>query len=289
MDYREIRPSPPLAPFVECIWRLSADDAGEAPPEPVLPDGCMELIVHLGESFRRGQGAGTGGRQPAAFLVGQLTRPLVLRPAGRVETLGIRFRPGGAFPFLAGGLDALADRETPLEDLWGRAGRELEERLRDAGRTRRRAAIVESFLLGRLDGARRDLRAEGAVRAVLATRGRARVQDLARLVGVSRRQFERLFSSAVGLRPKLFSRIVRFQRVLRLARRPEPIGWAETAVRCGYFDQAHLIRDVRDFSDASPTDLRSAAMDFTAPFVSEERFDALFGDAFFQDAPRPVR
>ena len=121
------------------------------------------------------------------------------------------------------------------------------------------------------------MRVEGAVKGVLASRGLARVGALARTAGLSDRQLERRFRSAVGLAPKLFSRIVRFQRVVRLARRSAQAGWAETAARCGYADQAHLVRDVRAFSGATPSALR-ADRGFTAPFVAEERLAALFGD-----------
>src|SRR5207344_3036381 len=94
---------------------------------------------------------------------------------------------------------------------------------------------------------------------------------------LSDRQLERRFRAGVGVGPKLFSRIVRFQRVVRLARRSGQAGWAETAAHCGYADQAHLVRDVRAFSGATPAALRGDRS-FTAPFVAEERLAVLFGD-----------
>lgn len=278
MDYRQAPPSRPLAPFIECYWLLSAD-AGATPLEPILPDGCMELIVQLRDPMRR---AGTAGAQPRIFLCGQLTAPLLLEPTGSIRTFGIRFRPGGARPFFEGDLSALVDRDTPLEDLWGRLAREIEQRVRDARGFSEALGAAESVLGVLLRERWRDTRVEAAVRAVLGTRGCARVSALARAAGLSERQLERRFGPVVGLSPKLFSRIVRFQRVVRIARRAGPAGWAETAARCGYADQAHLARDVRLFSGATPSALRGER-DFTAPFVSEERIATLLGGGFVQD------
>ena len=120
--------------------------------------------------------------------------------------------------------------------------------------------------------------------AILARRGRGRTGSLSESAGLGPRQLERRFLSAVGLSPKLFSRIVRFQNLVRIA--PRSLGWANAAARCGYFDQAHLVRDVRDFAGVSPSNLLSQPGDFSKHFVSETRLAALFDDGFFQDSRR---
>lgn len=284
MDYREVRPSPLLARFLECFWFLSAEDAAGAPPESVLPDGCTELIVHLGEPFRRFDDAGAPETQPGAFFVGQMTRPLVVQPSRRPKAMGIRFRPGGALALVGVPMPDLSNRVVVLDDLWGHAGRDLEEALHDARSDAQRIAIAEKFLLKRLASARRDGAVEEVVRAILANRGRERVRALPARVGLGERQLERRFLAAVGLSPKTFSRIVRFQNLVRLARRSD--GWAAAAADCGYFDQSHLVRDVRDFAGVSPTNLLRAPGDFSKHFVSDARLAALFGDGFFQDEAR---
>ena len=290
MDYREVRPAPPLRPFLECFWFLSAEDAAVtdgadgAPPEPVLPDGCTELIVHLGEPFRRIDDTGAVEEQPGAFFVGQMTRPLVIQPSRRARAMGIRFRPGGALAFLGMPMSGLSDRTVPIDALWGRAARDLEETLHLAPSDAARIGVAESFLLERLVARRRDAGVEAAVRAILAERGRARIGPLAGRAGLGPRQLERRFLAAVGISPKLFSRVVRFQNLVRIA--PEADGWASAAARCGYFDQAHLVRDVRDFAGVSPSNLLPQPGGFSSHFVSEMRMAGLFDDGFFQDTPR---
>src|SRR5687768_8229345 len=94
LTYRERRPVPALRPYVECVWTVSGPPASSPrAPERVVPDGCPELIVHLGDPFSRQ----IGGRwvvQPRAFLAGTLSRPWLLRAGRRVDTIGIRFRAG---------------------------------------------------------------------------------------------------------------------------------------------------------------------------------------------------
>lgn len=286
MNYREVRPAPPLRRFLECFWFLSAeaaDAAAVAPPEPVLPDGCTELIVHLGEPFRRVDDAGASETQPGAFFVGQMTRPLVIQPSRRASAMGLRFRPGGARVFLGAPMDEFANRVVALECLWGAAARNFEDALHGARTDSSRIAVAETFLLARLVDARRDGAADHAVRAILARRGRGRIVPLAERAGLGPRQLERRFRAAVGLTPKLFSRIVRFQHLVRIA--PRADGWASAAADCGYFDQAHLVRDVRDFAGVSPSNLLRRPGDFSSHFVSEDRMAALFDDGFFQDGP----
>ena len=100
MRYREIKPSTPLQSFVECFWTLAGDRALESsPPERILPDGCVELILNFGEPFLQ-HVAGERRRQPRNFIVGQMRGPVLISASGAVRLLGIRFQPGGTGPFL---------------------------------------------------------------------------------------------------------------------------------------------------------------------------------------------
>jgi hypothetical protein len=222
--YRERRPSAAaLRSFVECLWTVRTDARGVvAPVERLLPDGCIELIVHLDEPYTEVTPDRPLRPQPDAFVVGEMTAALLVRPVGRTRTLGVRFRPGGAYPFLGPGLDALTDRAASLEDLWGAEGARLTSRLHDAPDDDAAMAAAEAFLLRRLASCRGlDRRVPAVVRAILASGGTARVSALSATAGVGPRQLERLLRATVGLGPKALSRVIRFQSLLRaLAARP---------------------------------------------------------------------
>jgi AraC-like DNA-binding protein len=169
--------------------------------------------------------------------------------------MGVHFKPGGAYPFLGAPACELADRHVDLETLWGPSAAELRERLCAAATPIERFSLMEKALTAHLS---RPLEHHGAVSLALGTFERtgnsAMVRDVAQHAGLSQRRFIQVFSAEVGMAPKLFCRVRRFQRLLALVRQVPAPDWARLAVSCGYFDQSHLIRDFRALSGLSPTD-----------------------------------
>jgi len=263
LRYREESPGSGLEPYVECFWYL-ADDGGSGPRplERLLPIGSIEVVLHHRSAFREWPGGAAPRTLDRGVVAGQMTGPLYVQPAGPVETMGIRFRPGGAYPFFGARLEELTDRIIGFSDVWGSEGARLEERLLAARSDPERVEIAEEFLLRRLASGRRDERVEAVAGEIRRQRGLASVSDLARSSGLSARQLERRFAAALGLPPKILCRVVRFQSLVRgLSRRASP-DWAALASDFGFFDQAHLINEVRRLSGLTPRGLverRSAA------------------------------
>ena len=216
LRYVERPPGTVLAPYLECVWEVSDPrPRSDRPVERVVPDGCPELIVHLEDRFARR----VGGRwrvQPRLFLAGTLTRPWLLRAGPRVRTLGMRFRPGAPRAFFDLAMAAATDREEPLSTLVGAASvGALMRGLRSARTNDRRFAADERWLAARLDSRRLErLSAAPAVGLMVAARGTAPVEKVARTLGWSRRRVERAFRRDLGIRPKLFARILRLNAVL---------------------------------------------------------------------------
>jgi AraC-like DNA-binding protein len=257
--YRELRASGALGRYVECFWFLE-EGAGTrgagCPIERLLPIGAIEAVLHRGSPFRQVSPEGAPRRLTAGVIAGQQTGPLDIQPEGPIATMGIRFLPGGAYPFLGMPLDALTDCLASFEDVWGAGGRRLEERLLDAPDDASRVGISEAFLLERLEAAaRRDDAVEAAAGEIRRRRGRVRVADLSGASGVSARQLERRFATALGLPPKSLARIVRFQAMLRAIDRGARPDWAGLAADFGFCDQAHLVNEVRRLSGLTPRGL----------------------------------
>ncbi len=247
--YVEIAPRPELRPFVRCIWTL-----GEASPsldlEPVLPDGCCEIILNHGDPFRS-----EAGVQPLWIAVGQLRRPLSIAATGVARLVGIRFEPGGLFAFLGG---------QSLGELTGTSV-DLEGSLREALRGARVVASIESALLDRMRPGSGFVRA--AVGEIRRSGGVIAIGELARRLDVNGRTLERAFAREVGIGPKLLARVERFQGVLRaIGNRRDP-DWAAVALGCGYFDQAHMIRDFKGLTGTSPAAFQAAAHGLNDRFV----------------------
>jgi AraC-like DNA-binding protein len=260
VQYREIRPSARLRPFVNTFWILEQDGADTA-PQRVVPDGQSELILNWGQPFQAFQ-SGQWQGQPRSFLAGQIDGPLLLRPDGPAKMLGIGFRPHGARSVLPQPMHELSGRFTPVDDL----SQSLSRNLHRALELPDPIAAVEAALLSALKSSRgADLLIAEAVRRIKLEKGATDLAALAEELGLSVRQLERRFLSAVGLAPKRFCRIQRFNNVFQVLGQPSR-NWVETAIACGYYDQAHLIRDCKDLSGNTPQSLLGESADLARHF-----------------------
>lgn len=251
MIYQRFSPDASLAPFVECYWHLRRDRSEPAGVERILPDGCTELIFNVRTPFRVVAGEHERRTQPRAMLVGQISRCLLIEPTGAVDIIAVRFTPAGAAAFFPFSLREITDEHAPLaavEEPW----RGLEERLHERRTTAARLRLLEETLLT-VRRTMRPGRAAHAVARLRTTDGRMRIRELADELNLSARQLERDFTREVGLTPKQFARIVRFQRVMR-AFADGGNGWADVAADCGYTDQAHLVNEFRKLSGLAPRD-----------------------------------
>jgi AraC-like DNA-binding protein len=277
LSYIERRPPPKLAPHLECLWAVSGRaTSGPRPPDRVIPDGCPELIVHLGDPFARQVGT-RWVVQPRVFLAGTLTRPWLLRAGRRVDTLGLRFRPGAAAHVFDVNMQEWTDCEAPLGRLvTPRAARRLVDGLRDARTRERRFALAEGWLTERVTArSSRRTSARPVVDAVIRTRGQVRIEELARSLGWTRRRVERAFARDLGIRPKMFARIVRLNAVLAARTENERAGIVDLALSAGYFDQSHLLRDFRTLAGRVPHADRGADGELARHFTDPRRLQAL--------------
>jgi AraC-like DNA-binding protein len=254
MDYRQLQPHPFLRRYVQCFWSLQS--SAEEPPavERILPDGRLELVIHFGAHFKQHQGDGTTLSQPASLVAGQSRRPVLIEPTGKVGMVGVRFRPAGAYLFFQSPLAELTGRIVSLDLLWGRLGKLLEEQVAAAPTEAARIHVLETALLEQLaKESCIDPGVEAAVEMILAAGGSLSVGRMAEALGLSSRQLERKFHPRVGLAPKEFCRIVRFQKTFRALRSRPVVDWASLALACGYYDQPHFIRDFKEFAGRTPS------------------------------------
>ena len=242
MNLVTYRPPPPLADFVDMFWLMD----GPAPPhlhERLMPMSTVELVIDLR--------ATSGSFVP--LLCGPQSESFVIDTPSPPAIMGVHFKPGGAFPFFKVPSGELHNARLSLDALWAGRAAELRERLLEASTAAARFQTLEKFLLAETV---RPLAQHPAVAFALRA-----FQDVSPLsvsavverTGWSQRRFIEVFRDEVGLTPKLFSRVVRFQQVVRKVHRQRQVDWAVVAVDCGYYDQAHFINDFQIFSGFSPT------------------------------------
>jgi AraC-like DNA-binding protein len=256
VDYCLVTPAAPLSDHVQCVWSLIGGGPGcpgDAPvPQRILPDGTTEVVFNLADPFLRHHAGGALERQPLQLFVGQMSRPVVIQPSGRVDLVGIRFRPGGMAAFLPLPLAELGNRIVALDAVVPRVYTVLAERLADTTPAARFALITDELLCQLRRARPHSVAVRATVDWLVRTSGRVAVRDLATAAGVSVRHLERQFTARVGMSPKLLGRVLRFQRAVRaLGQRVPPV---RVAAACGYYDQAHLIRDFHAFAGVTPTE-----------------------------------
>lgn len=257
MLFSAYKPVSALSDFIENFW-LYGGYASAHLKERIFPSGTFELVFNLREDELRiyyDTEVARCARFSGAIVSGPYSGFFVTDAAEEASVMGVHFHPGGAFPFLGLSADELADTHIDLDDIWGSYAHEIRERLSLAQSVRSRFHLLENILLSRLPAVEHHPAVSLALNGLHFDRSRAVVRKLAREAGLSDRRFIDVFRFEVGFNPKLFNRILRFQRVLAQVHRMIPEHhWGQLALEQGYFDQSHLIRDFIAFSGLSPAD-----------------------------------
>jgi AraC-like DNA-binding protein len=236
IHYREFPPSPRFASHIECFWSHRADKP--VPKFRVLPDGCSDIIF---EQPAREYGG--------LAIVGAMTNTHAFDLPAPQFTFGVRFRPAMGAKFLRVPASEIVDSSMALANSWsGPATRQLLERLGESRTPRECIARIEAAL-----GEPAPLDAvEEAIAWLAQCHGQISVEDLADAASLSPRQFRRICLERTGLTPKRLGRILRFRRALAHASVGRNRDWADVALECGYYDQAHLINEFREFAGTPP-------------------------------------
>lgn len=258
---REPRPS--LRPFVRTLWATNQHDVIRPSPanqERVLPTGDMHIVFRLSPHPLRlfGDIDDASGHTIGHAIVGGARATYYVRDTSEPAwSVGAQLRAGVAELLFGASAAELAGRHTPLDALWGRSADRVREQLLDAHRPTCQLDILESVLGARLPQVR------GLHPAVAQALHRfdaaPDVYAAVKASGYSHRQFAVLFRQGVGLTPKLFCRVLRFQRVLhRIATYPAA-SWADLALFAGYADQSHFNREFREFAGITPGEYRQTS------------------------------
>jgi AraC-like DNA-binding protein len=243
-EYRELAPPPSLVTHLLCTWTASISDGSRDYLHRVLPDGCVD-IVWVNDT--------------APVVAGPATHVCIVCLPPRSMVVGVRCRPGLAADLLGLPATALLNQEVPLRDVCARLAERLSSQVAEQRSVTEKLAVVEAALTSHLARAKPADALVTACIAWLAQHPSGRVHQLSRMSGLSSRQLQRRFSAAVGYGPKTCHRILRFQRVLAVARKPQIFdgNLPLLALETGYADQAHMTREIQRLAGRPPTALLS--------------------------------
>ncbi|WP_340062973.1 helix-turn-helix domain-containing protein [Ascidiimonas aurantiaca] len=253
MNYQTFKPSQDLTTLVKCYWTLESPREETPERQTIVPDGCVEMIFHYGNLYKQHIPNKESIIQPRCFVIGQLTQPLEIEPTGKTGIFSVRFHPNGFLPFTTIQIKEMENTAIPLEVIFGQDGHEIEEKIISANSTSERINLIQAFLLNHLtDFETVDRIVKSTVETILTANGQLSVSELSRLTNITRRQLERKFSSAVGLSPKQLSKIIRLQATLKMLLNKQFSSLTALAYENKYYDQAHFIKDFKEFTGVSP-------------------------------------
>ena len=258
MDYQTYLPHPDLESLISCYWTLEVPAAKDVQRQRIVPDGTIEMAFILGDDIKRYTSEDEFIIQPRSMVLGQIIDPFYIEPTGYVNTFAIRFYPYGFANFVSVPLKNLAKTETPIEILFGEeTAKKLEQDIIQATDTKQRIEIIECFLQNKLnDQVIVSNIVTNIVRetidALLATKGSASITDILKGDLSKRRQLERMFVKQVGISPKQLGKLIRLQSALKMMLNKEDESLTSIAYNNEYYDQAHFIKDFKEFTGVSP-------------------------------------
>jgi AraC-like DNA-binding protein len=265
---KEYIPAAPLQNYIHRYWIFSSAEAMAA--ENCIMDGFVKLFIYLNDHLpeycdanghKKQWGDGIGGHQT--------DRDLTISTPENLRLIFCIFRPSGFYRLFKTPIHLLNNNVVPLEAFLGKRTREFKDRLLPAPEDEDKIAVVDEFFISlawRLPVANRSS-VEVAQNQLLQNNGMLPIDGLSSQLNISRRSLERYFSEHVGMPPKYYARVLRFNYAFGLKRANPALDWFDIIYDCGYFDQTHFIKDFKHFTGKAPTAFYSKPHPIEAAYV----------------------
>ena len=271
MNYKTYAPTTDLNSFVKCFWTLESPAEKKPEKQRIIPDGCMEMIFHYGDLYKQYLEDGSFIIQPKCFVFGQITVPLDIEPTGQTGIFAVRFHPDGFTPFTTMDINKMSNTTTSLHTLFDDEGLLLEETILTAPTNENRIKTIETFLLERLISPEIvDRIAKSGLEILMRLNGQISVNKLSDELQINRKKLQRRLTSVIGLSPKQLSKIIRLQATLKILENDPFKSLTSAAYEGGYFDQAHFIKDFKEFTGLSPKQFYASSLKMSVLFASTE-------------------
>lgn len=271
MNYQTFEPGKELSTLVKCYWTLESQKDIDPQRQTIVPDGCMEMIFHYGDLYKQYIENNNSIIQPRCFVIGQLTQPLEIEPTGDTGIFSVRFHPGGFMPFATIPIKEMENKAVSLEKLFAKDGLEIERNILNTSTTAERINLIEKFLLNRLADTDIIIRiVKSTVETILTASGQLHIDELSRQVNINRRQLERKFSATIGLSPKQLSKTIRLQATLKMLLNKQFTSLTALAYEGEYYDQAHFIKDFKEFTGLTPKEFYGKNLKMSSLFYGTD-------------------
>jgi len=246
-------PSAPLSDYIKLFWAWD-NYLLPHPQERILPFGMMELTINLADTpfcITYPQADNILHRFSSAIVTGARSEFFVIDTSRTASLLSVFFKAGGALTFFGATASELHNRHVPLNLLWGNFANDLYCQLQEAKTTQARFHMLEKALLKRLYASSSRHRAIDF--ALTLFRHNDNIGRVVNQIALSQTRFIQIFREEIGLTPKLFCQVQRFQQAIQHIAKTSHPNWTDIALQCGYYDQAHFINAFQRFSGITPS------------------------------------
>jgi AraC-like DNA-binding protein len=253
---RMCRPAPGLEKFVRFYAQRVMKISGPPVVHPVTARAVPLMLFALGDSYNAliNQHRLLKMSNTVTLVGPQTFRRVDLHLQGAFEDFAIFFQPDGVYRLFSMPMDKLVDQDYEGHAVLGAFISQVHQRLGECESFEERVNLVDQLLLHRAPASRDYDAISAAANRILLGGGRVAITAVADRAGLSKRQFERRFVERVGMRPKLFARIARFEAALDGKARFAASSWTDVAHKFGYYDQMHMVHDFGEFTGETPTE-----------------------------------
>ncbi len=255
MEFTRISPHPSLNEWIECYWMMYSDDT--LPQiEKIIPDGFTEIIFNYRDVYQSKIGDSWSLQTPN-LLAGQLRTYFYLQNTGATGSVAIKLKPAALTQLLGFSMDQYVDQIVDLDSLTHPALKVLSEQistavaLKHTQNTPLIKELLDNYFVDLAKSATENPLKQ-PLDLIFQSNGMVTVAAMATAAGVSERQLERLFKKYIGLSPKYYARIIRFNYIFKLINLKNT-SWAEIVYQSGYYDQSHFIRNFKAFTGEDPS------------------------------------
>ncbi|TKC63585.1 AraC family transcriptional regulator [Pedobacter hiemivivus] len=243
---------PVLQPYVKLICTMECDDGADTSYIRVLPDACVELFFNYTSTPLAIINDELHKRSIATF---RMSRPMDVQMRKGAGVVAICFHPGMAHKFIQVPMHTLSNTTIDLTDIWGCTAAEIEDKMAGCSNNEERVGLVQKHLFKKLVNSKDDLQLAYCLKQAQLSGRLIPVGRLVSNTGLSQRHLSRKFQDYVGLSPKEYLRVSRFILSLDHLKRYPVFSLTEVAYKSGYYDQAHFIRDYKDYTGCTPREV----------------------------------
>ena len=239
-NYNEYEPPLILKPYLDCYWSYTAGTSSALlHAKPIIPDGCIDIIFDLARL--------TSG---CALIIGAMTKPIF---NNKTDIIGIRFKPGMAYPFIKMPMNKLTDIIADYYEFAGHEATILSDQLSESESIKEQLSILNKHFILKLSSMSLiDPQMQQALYLINKTNGSDTVNDISEKIGWSRQYFNKKCLWYTGLSPKFLLQAIRIKKVVNRYNSEPFHSWSDLSLAGGFYDQSHLINDFKKITGLTP-------------------------------------